>query len=874
LNLAVYGFYLALAVVITWPLVTVLSSHFAGYPFGDPHEMTRHIWWFTHALRTGQPVFFQPLLAYPAGIEGVILWSDPLQFFPAWLLAFVLPLPAAYNLTALLTLALNGWSAYWLLWKLTGSRPAALLAGVIYLAAPTLQGHLAGGHGGLLVQWPLPFLVYSLQSLIFSHQRSAISGQRSAVSFQPSVFSPQLSAVSDHPASVRDAIQDTAPKTGNLKLGTQHPALGTILLAALAVALVPLGHTLQAIYALLPIIGLFMALCVTRRRWAALGRLLIAIGLGGLILLVFVLPVAGATLGTGVYTDEGGSVAFSLDLLAPVTPSFKHPVYGAWEFTHQVLGVNSVEGSSYVGLVAGLLSLVGVWKFRAARPWLALAVGVYILGLGPLLKIFDQPATLDINGYPTHIALPWALLENLPGFSLARTPGRFNFVLALAVTIMAGYGGAAFARFIASLISLKVVRSSSPLNPFSMPKAGCALAWRGDFQTSLWRWLIFVLLTALTLFDYQTYWPLPTFAADIPQPVRALAGRGEVRAVFDVPWENVLAAKDALWLQTGHHKPLIAGHVTRRTPVNPAKLSILQSTLDPALLKAAGADVVIVHKRYKDQLAAVGRERLGAPIYEDDLLAIFAVPAGSAPHLVTQVTPLTAIANSAASYLYAPEPGWITLSGGLQADGRTVILRVDGQALRRWHVNGTAAINQPLPISEPGYHTITLAVEPPCPEQFSSALECRSVAVTDLKLDRFQREQLRQPITFERGIRLTHAVAPRDFQPGAKLSFTLLWRFDQPISDQEVRYIHVVDAAGKLVAQIDNPLGAAAAGEQRLDQATITLPGDLKPGAYRVVVGWYTYPDKAIPCVPQMPLCEPGTSAAFLAVYSYPLPRD
>ena len=56
LNLAIYGLYVLVALVITWPLVTVLSTHFAGYPFGDAHEMTRHIWWIKTALQTGQPV--------------------------------------------------------------------------------------------------------------------------------------------------------------------------------------------------------------------------------------------------------------------------------------------------------------------------------------------------------------------------------------------------------------------------------------------------------------------------------------------------------------------------------------------------------------------------------------------------------------------------------------------------------------------------------------------------------------------------------------------------------------------------------------------------------------------------------------------------
>src|SRR5215468_11695936 len=115
--IAIYLFYLAIAVLITWPLLTVFSTHFPGFADGDAHEMTRHIWWFKYALQHGHSLILQPLLGYPDGIQGVILWSDPLQFFPGWLFALFMPLPAAYNLFALLTLALNGLAAYWLVWK-------------------------------------------------------------------------------------------------------------------------------------------------------------------------------------------------------------------------------------------------------------------------------------------------------------------------------------------------------------------------------------------------------------------------------------------------------------------------------------------------------------------------------------------------------------------------------------------------------------------------------------------------------------------------------------------------------------------------------------------------------------------------------------
>ena len=56
-------------------------------------------------------------------MSAPLLWSLPLQSFPAWLFAFVMPLPAAFNLAALLTLALNGWAMFFLVRYLTPRPP-------------------------------------------------------------------------------------------------------------------------------------------------------------------------------------------------------------------------------------------------------------------------------------------------------------------------------------------------------------------------------------------------------------------------------------------------------------------------------------------------------------------------------------------------------------------------------------------------------------------------------------------------------------------------------------------------------------------------------------------------------------------------------
>ncbi len=802
LNLAIYGLYLAVAVLITWPLVTVISTHFAGYPFGDAHEMTRHIWWIKHAFQTGQPLFFQPLLAYPDGIQGVILWSDPLQFFPAWLFAFFMPLPAAYNLFALLTLALNGWAAYWLVWKLTNVRSAALLGGLVFMTAPVIQGHLAGGHGGLLVQWPLPLLTYHLL---------ALTGLPSSVTSQQS--STNLSRYS--------------------ALGTRH-----FFLCIIFFVLTPFGHTLQLIYAVLPLMIVIGITVIVRRDGWALLRLVIVGAVGSILLLIFLLPLFSSTFGTSAYTAEGGGVDFSDDLLGIVTPSFNHPLYGQLAYTHKVLGVNIVEGSSYIGIIAGLLALLALWKVKAARWWLILALVLWILSLGPLLKVFDQPLKINLGKYDTYLTLPYALVYNLPGFSLARAPGRFDFLLALVIAVLVGYGWA----WISGKFQDASFKSTPTLSTFS--SLGTRYFVLGTIVIGL-----------LIVIDYQSFWPLPTYDATIPQSVYDLAKRSDVRAVYDVPWDNLLAAKDALWLQTAHEKPMIAGQVTRRTPVSPAKLTILEQTMMPYLLSSEGADVVIVHKFYdKDgKLLANARKNLGEPTYEDDLLALFDVHLRQGGWLIDPYVyqPLDASPNRSDLYVYLPEGGWLTLMLSQREVSPAFTLKVDGQIVRRWPAN---AFSYEMPVSIPistiatgNFHTLTTEMSPPCPETLPTGVQCTyspPVMIYEKGAERsFTWQFLNQIIHFDQGVQLLGSRIPPVVFNG-RLAVDLWWQFDQPRTEQDIRFIKVLDANGKAVAADDHTLGAQPQAGQWVETVSLGLPSDLPVGEYKIFVGWYTYPDQ------------------------------
>ncbi|MFN8375665.1 MAG: hypothetical protein U0694_22695 [Anaerolineae bacterium] len=138
----------------------------------------------------------------------------------------------------------------------------------------------------------------------------------------------------------------------------------------------------------------------------------------------------------------------SADLLAALSPSFFNPLYQNLGYNRQVLGINLIEGSGYLGIVAGLLALIGIWRMKAARWWLALAFVAWVFSLGPLLNLNAAPVTLTVGDeYSTYVPLPWALFQSLPVLNISRTPGRFNFVVGLCMAMMAAYGVASLPTF-------------------------------------------------------------------------------------------------------------------------------------------------------------------------------------------------------------------------------------------------------------------------------------------------------------------------------------------------------------------------------------------------------------------------------------------
>jgi hypothetical protein len=269
---------------ITWPIVTQLSTHGLGAGYGDQFENVRLIWWAQYALQHGLNPFYQSLLGYPEGFFSATLWSEPLTYWPAVPFAYIIGAVAAFNLYVLVELFLSGLAAFTLCWVVLGEdglnveqparEGAALIGGLIFMAYPAVQGHVSGGHSGVLVLFALPLFALCLWRIV-------------------------------HGAGWR-----------------------TALLGALMLWITALGNGVQMVFTLFPVslfmLGYFLLMERARLlRGYVVRNLAILFGVGLLLLMPFYLPLFIQLTGKNKTADlsESGWVQYSADPLSFVSPS-------------------------------------------------------------------------------------------------------------------------------------------------------------------------------------------------------------------------------------------------------------------------------------------------------------------------------------------------------------------------------------------------------------------------------------------------------------------------------------------------------------------------------------------------------------------------
>ena len=753
-------FYLLAALYLAAPVIGSFSTSFLGSEAGDVFKMARHIWWYKSALQGGEDIFEHTLLGYPEGIPATQLWAHPLQFFPSWLFAYVMPLPAAYNLGAILTLFLNGFALFLLArrWLPRQHTYPIFLAGLLYMVFPAMQSALALGQFGRLVQYPVPLFI------IFLYDYADLGGSRRLVTVVV-VF---------------------------------------VLMAA--------GNSMHVIYVAAPIIGLFMLARLYHRDYVGAVRAL-TVGLAGCLLLaLFLSPVLTESMRRAQAAMNGSLAQESVGLLDIFRPS---PMNEVWRHLIAGAGEMSASGASYIGILGGLLALLGIVSRREARWWLLVAMLAWLMALGPVLKLYDQALVFGIAGYQAVVPLPYALLMSVPIIGRALDPYGFMFLFALMFALLAGFGAASF--------------------------------WSSRFVQRRHKRLQGVLAVVICfclIQDYQLASEQPTVSAAIPEAIQGLQPRRDIRAIYNVPYDDTRAARESLYLQTAHGKPLIAGPGAMGSPVDPAHLELLAS-FRPTLLNDSNADVVIINKaraEESDQAALLPRARqwLGEPFYEDQRYALFETP--FSPDRTAKLHSTRWDGQTHVTYIYKEQPGWMEFRAILEAVNRRVHLSLNGVPLQTLQVNGRIPVSIPLPIASEGYHTLRIALDPPCPERIDTELLlCQSVTVDNVDTQILTNGAIYDPVRIADGIELAGYYLPKQFDD--EVAIRLWWRFEADRSNNDVRFVHILDESGLPVMDRpdDRSFGDIAAGSELSETLTVDISA-LANGEYRVLTGWYELP--------------------------------
>lgn len=387
--------YLALAVVMTWPVAAGLGSRIPiahqipGWQPGDG-DPWQSLWLLDLAHRslreTGGIPFWTDRVFAPLGLDMGLLAFVVVPLLAAMPLVALGGIVAAYNLTIIGSLAAAGYGAFLLARHVSGDAPAAFVGGLVFAFAPYHLAHslehvflLAGG------VWLALGALLLLRAIDEGGTRRVVLAGAGLV---------LATAVTSY-------------------YGVFLALLGAVLLV------VRLGEAPGG-------------------RMRLVGRLAAVGAAAALLALPFAVIIARRFLRDSMLVTPLGDVnQWSADLAAALVPSRLHPLWGSMvaPFYERLPG-NLFEQTVFVGYVALALAAGGAaWRWERARLWAVVAAVSFVLSLGPLLHVLGR-WTWAIDGVSVTVPLPGLLFHWLPGLGAVRVFSRFNAVVMLALAVL------------------------------------------------------------------------------------------------------------------------------------------------------------------------------------------------------------------------------------------------------------------------------------------------------------------------------------------------------------------------------------------------------------------------------------------------------
>lgn len=336
--------YVALTCLLVWPVVAGLwRAEVPGWE-GDNLYYVRSMWWLKHALfDLGIPPFFDPTVYYPVGHS---LARSELTA-PNTVLALPITLTAgpatAYSVILLFSFVATGFFAYLWIWRLTGSRAAAMLGGTIVAFLPFRFAHLVGHLPQMTTQW-LVLSLYAFEQFLDRRtlRRAALLGLAVALS----------------------------------ALGSWY-----------------YGFALGLIFGVYALARTWRSQVWRERAWWT--GIATAVSVAVLLMLPFLVEMLKLSTAGALQRSLAEMQSWALNVYDPFIPNVRHVLWGsqasAWFPDHSKLWVEKVHCLGYVALA---LAAVGLWSWRKQYPRIIWALAIawllsYSIALGPFLKWGD-----------------------------------------------------------------------------------------------------------------------------------------------------------------------------------------------------------------------------------------------------------------------------------------------------------------------------------------------------------------------------------------------------------------------------------------------------------------------------------------------------
>jgi len=594
--------YLLLTILMTWPLVTQLTTAIPGDSF-DGWQNYWNLWWIKTALVDHQQTpFVTDLLYYPTGVG---LYFHTLNSFNGLL---TLPIQLsnslflAYNTVIFFSWAIGGYGVYLLVrsgefgvgsgqrvYSAFPTPHSAFVAGAIFTFAPFHMAHLLGHMQVLSLEW-IPFYVLYLLKAV-THSRAG------------------------------------------------KPWVRHALMAGLFLTLTGLCDWYFVLY-LCFFTGLFILWQFLPTPWGSVGHsalrtphsALLPPLLAGAFMLLLLSPVLIPMVREAVQFSfmvrpTTDLYIFSASLLDFLVPNRLHTLFRPASLTwpgNQIAPVS--ERTISIGYIPLLLAGVAIWRWRRqSRFWVVAAIFFLLLALGPRIHLgniteADIPVTMSTT---TTEWTPFALLNRtVPFMRISRSVSRYALMVQLCVAVLAGMG----------------------LNAL-LPRR------RGVIASLLTGGVLLLILAE--------FWvaPYPMSPPDTPAFYTQLRDMTDVRGVLNLPMNY--DRPGYLLYQTVHQKPLAVAYISRDDPRTlTERVPVLQHfrhlgsdilAVDPVqvgrtVLTDLGIDLVIqdrykmpggLERSYTEELAnAIFADE--PPLYVDDRITVHRVqpPITPTPYLV------------------------------------------------------------------------------------------------------------------------------------------------------------------------------------------------------------------------------------------------